>query len=84
MSLAVSSLPFTPSGCVARISLDRCRCTQGVVLAHTKLSRCVGAAVLTLVSGFVAAASIGLTQIEAEGLPAKVGTETRAQGWRVS
>jgi hypothetical protein len=29
-------------------------------------------------------ASIGLTQIEAEGLHAKVGTETRAQGWRVS
>jgi MFS family permease len=42
------------------------------------------AAVLTLVSGLVAAASIGLTQIEAEGPHARVGAEARAPGRRVS
>jgi MFS family permease len=42
------------------------------------------AAVLTLVSGLVAAASIGLTQIEAKGPHARVGAEARAPGRRVS
>jgi len=57
----------------------------GVVSATFGFESAVAlAAVLTLVSGLVASASIGLTRIGAEGLHVPVGTETRAQGWRVS